>query len=51
MNLAEPVTVAGRGGWGGAQTLMLLTAIVLLGLVLLPSAVSRALASRKDSAS
>ncbi|MET8331201.1 phosphate ABC transporter substrate-binding protein PstS [Streptomyces sp. NPDC005181] len=51
VNLAEPVTVAGRGGWGGAQTLMLLTAIVLLGLVLLPSAMSRALASRKDSAS
>ncbi|WP_406432878.1 phosphate ABC transporter substrate-binding protein PstS [Streptomyces sp. NBC_01589] len=51
VNLAEPVTVAGRGGWGGAQTLMLLTAIVLLGLVLLPSAMSRALASRKESAS
>ncbi|MFF2526663.1 substrate-binding domain-containing protein [Streptomyces liangshanensis] len=51
VNLAEPVTVAGRGGWGGAQTLMLLTALVLLGLVLLPSVISRTLASRKGPAS
>ncbi|MGW5058922.1 phosphate ABC transporter substrate-binding protein PstS [Streptomyces sp. NPDC004096] len=44
--LAQPVSVAGRHGWTGTQTLMLLAAFLLLGLVLLPSVVSRAIASR-----
>ncbi|MGW4048164.1 phosphate ABC transporter substrate-binding protein PstS [Streptomyces sp. NPDC004721] len=44
--LAQPVTVAGRHGWTGTQTLMLITALLLLGLVLLPSVVSRAIAAR-----
>jgi phosphate transport system substrate-binding protein len=44
--LAQPVTVAGSSGWGGAQTLMLLAGIAVLALVLLPSFVSRLLARR-----
>ncbi|NEC90879.1 substrate-binding domain-containing protein [Streptomyces sp. SID12501] len=44
--LAQPVAVAGRGGWTGTQTLMLLAALLILGLVLLPSAVARALGAR-----
>jgi hypothetical protein len=44
--LAQPVTVAGSSGWGGAQTLMLLAGIAILALVLLPSFVSRLLARR-----
>jgi phosphate transport system substrate-binding protein len=45
--LAEPVTVAGRTGWSGTQTLMLLAVVTVLGLVLLPSTASRLL-GRKD---
>jgi phosphate ABC transporter phosphate-binding protein len=44
--LAQPVAVAGRHGWTSTQTLMLLAVGLLLGLVLLPSVVSRAIASR-----
>ncbi|MFJ3822701.1 phosphate ABC transporter substrate-binding protein PstS [Streptomyces nodosus] len=44
--LAQPVAVAGRHGWTGAQTLMLISALLLLGLVLLPSVVSRAITAR-----
>ncbi|MEV7232488.1 phosphate ABC transporter substrate-binding protein PstS [Streptomyces sp. NPDC051020] len=44
--LAQPVTVAAGSGWGGAQTLMLLAVVTLLGLVLLPAAVSQALRRR-----
>lgn len=49
--LAQPVTVAGQDGWGGAQTLMLLTVISVLGLLLLPSVVSRLLRTHKNSSS
>ncbi|MFE7842468.1 phosphate ABC transporter substrate-binding protein PstS [Streptomyces sp. NPDC057474] len=45
--LAQPVAVAGRHGWTSAQTLMLLAAALILGLVLLPSVVSRAIAGRR----
>jgi phosphate transport system substrate-binding protein len=44
--LAQPVAVAGHSGWTSAQTLMLLAAFLVLGLVLLPSVVSRAITSR-----
>ncbi|WP_405821146.1 substrate-binding domain-containing protein [Streptomyces sp. NBC_01390] len=44
--LAQPVAVAGRGGWTSTQTLMLLAVLLILGLVLLPSAVARALGAR-----
>ncbi|MGW1715820.1 phosphate ABC transporter substrate-binding protein PstS [Streptomyces sp. NPDC002156] len=47
--LAQPVAVAGRGGWTGTQTLMLLAALLILGLVLLPSAVARALGANRDT--
>ncbi|MEU3521017.1 phosphate ABC transporter substrate-binding protein PstS [Streptomyces sp. NPDC006654] len=39
--LAQPVAVATGHGWTGTQTLMLLAAILVLGLLLLPSLVSR----------
>ncbi|MFD9005344.1 phosphate ABC transporter substrate-binding protein PstS [Streptomyces sp. NPDC059582] len=39
--LAQPVTVAAEHGWTSTQTLMLLAAFLVLGLVLLPSLVSR----------
>lgn len=39
--LAQPVAVATEHGWTSTQTLMLLAALLLLGLVLLPSVVSR----------
>ncbi|MFF4363143.1 phosphate ABC transporter substrate-binding protein PstS [Streptomyces sp. NPDC001604] len=39
--LAQPVAVAGRSGWTSTQTLMVLAAFLVLGLVLLPSVVSR----------
>ncbi|WP_328671070.1 phosphate ABC transporter substrate-binding protein PstS [Streptomyces sp. NBC_00328] len=44
--LAQPVSVAGSQGWTGTQTLMLIAAFLVLGLVLLPSVVSRAIAGR-----
>ncbi|MEU6220421.1 substrate-binding domain-containing protein [Streptomyces sp. NPDC047022] len=50
--LAHPVAVAGNSGWTTTQTLMLLAAFLVLGLVLLPSLVSRAITSRiSDDAS
>ncbi|MFI6435220.1 phosphate ABC transporter substrate-binding protein PstS [Streptomyces sp. NPDC050759] len=47
--LAQPVAVAGRTGWTGTQTLMLLAAFLVLGLILLPSLVSRLLSDRRSS--
>ncbi|MFC7262607.1 substrate-binding domain-containing protein [Streptomyces lutosisoli] len=47
--LAQPVAVAGSSGWTSTQTLMLLAAFMVLGLVLLPAAVSRAIAGRAGS--
>ncbi|MGW3916162.1 substrate-binding domain-containing protein [Streptomyces sp. NPDC005070] len=50
--LAQPVSVSGSQGWSSTQTLMLIAAFLVLGLVLLPSVVSRAIAGRgagKDS--
>lgn len=44
--LAQPVSVSGSQGWTGTQTLMLIAAFLVLGLVLLPSVVSRAIAGR-----
>ncbi|MGW3666857.1 phosphate ABC transporter substrate-binding protein PstS [Streptomyces sp. NPDC005141] len=44
--LAQPVSVAGSQGWTGTQTLMLIAAFLVLGLVLLPSVVSRVIAGR-----
>ncbi|MFC4506877.1 MULTISPECIES: phosphate ABC transporter substrate-binding protein PstS [Streptomyces] len=41
--LAQPVAVAGRTGWTGTQTLMLLAAFLVLALIMLPSIVSRLL--------
>lgn len=39
--LAQPVAVATAHGWTATQTLMLLAAVLVLGLLLLPSLVSR----------
>ncbi|MFB7332379.1 phosphate ABC transporter substrate-binding protein PstS [Streptomyces adustus] len=39
--LAQPITVAAQHGWTGTQTLMVLAALLVLGLVLLPSLMSR----------
>ncbi|MGW0212424.1 phosphate ABC transporter substrate-binding protein PstS, partial [Streptomyces sp. NPDC003233] len=39
--LAQPVALAAGHGWTATQTLMLLAVILLLGLLLLPSLVSR----------
>jgi phosphate ABC transporter phosphate-binding protein len=44
--LAQPVAVAGHSGWTTTQTLMLLAVALVLGLLLLPSLVSRAMAGR-----
>ncbi|MFI0965404.1 phosphate ABC transporter substrate-binding protein PstS [Streptomyces sp. NPDC021080] len=44
--LAQPVSVAGSQGWTSTQTLMLIAAFLVLGLVLLPSLVSRAITGR-----
>ncbi|MFF3408527.1 phosphate ABC transporter substrate-binding protein PstS [Streptomyces sp. NPDC002742] len=46
ISLAQPVSVAGTQGWTSTQTLMLIAAFLVLGLVLLPSVVSRAIAGR-----
>ncbi|MFF7195406.1 phosphate ABC transporter substrate-binding protein PstS [Streptomyces sp. NPDC008079] len=48
--LAQPVAVGGHNGWGGTQTLMLLAALLVVGLVLAPAATSRALNGRKAPA-
>ncbi len=47
--LAQPVAVAGRSGWTGTQTLMVLAALLILGLVLLPSTVARMLGARSSN--
>ncbi|MEU6092615.1 phosphate ABC transporter substrate-binding protein PstS [Streptomyces sp. NPDC047085] len=44
--LAQPVAVAAGHGWTGTQTLMLLAAFLVLGLLLLPSVVSRLVGAR-----
>ncbi|MFE1884934.1 phosphate ABC transporter substrate-binding protein PstS [Streptomyces diastatochromogenes] len=44
--LAQPVAVAAGHGWTATQTLMLLAAFLVLGLVLLPSVVSRLVGAR-----
>ncbi|GIH20384.1 phosphate ABC transporter substrate-binding protein PstS [Rugosimonospora africana] len=43
-----PVALAARRGWSGEQTLMLLAAAVVLGLVLAPGAVSLLLGGRRS---
>ncbi|SOD84626.1 phosphate ABC transporter substrate-binding protein PstS [Streptomyces sp. Ag109_G2-15] len=44
--LAQPVAIAAGHGWTATQTLMLLAAFLVLGLVLLPSVVSRLVGAR-----
>ncbi|MFF3450356.1 phosphate ABC transporter substrate-binding protein PstS [Streptomyces sp. NPDC002667] len=44
--LAQPVAVSGSQGWTTTQTLMLIAAFLVLGLVLLPSVVSRVIIGR-----
>ncbi|MGW0882078.1 phosphate ABC transporter substrate-binding protein PstS [Streptomyces sp. NPDC002671] len=44
--LAQPVAVAAGHGWTSTQTLMLLAVVLVLGLLLLPSTVSRLVGSR-----
>ncbi|MFG2959812.1 phosphate ABC transporter substrate-binding protein PstS [Streptomyces sp. NPDC048291] len=44
--LAQPVAVATGHGWTGTQTLMLLAAVLVFGLLLLPSMVSRLVGSK-----
>ncbi|MER5518788.1 phosphate ABC transporter substrate-binding protein PstS [Streptomyces sp. NPDC002763] len=44
--LAQPVAVATGHGWTATQTLMLLAALLVFGLLLLPSVVSRLVGSR-----
>ncbi|MFI8240553.1 phosphate ABC transporter substrate-binding protein PstS [Streptomyces sp. NPDC085866] len=46
--LAQPVAVAAGHGWTATQTLMLLAAFLVLGLVLLPSVVSRLAGARSQ---
>ncbi|MFD8818740.1 hypothetical protein ACFV23_46470, partial [Streptomyces sp. NPDC059627] len=46
--LAQPVAVATAHGWTGTQTLMLLAAVLVFGLLLLPSLVSRLVGSRAE---
>ncbi|MEU8943789.1 phosphate ABC transporter substrate-binding protein PstS [Streptomyces sp. NPDC048489] len=48
--LAQPIAVAGHSGWTGTQTLMLLAVALVLGLLLLPSLVARAMAGRGGAA-
>ncbi|MFJ3309016.1 phosphate ABC transporter substrate-binding protein PstS [Streptomyces sp. NPDC086549] len=47
--LAQPVAVAADHGWTSTQTLMLLAAFLVLGLLLLPSVVSRLVAATRDN--
>ncbi|MEU6140214.1 phosphate ABC transporter substrate-binding protein PstS [Streptomyces sp. NPDC047081] len=49
--LAQPVAVAGRSGWTSTQTLMVLAAFLILGLILLPSIVSRLIGRASDGSS
>ncbi|MEU9455969.1 phosphate ABC transporter substrate-binding protein PstS [Streptomyces sp. NPDC048277] len=46
--LAQPVAVATAHGWTGTQTLMLLAALLIFGLLLLPSLVSRLVGSKSN---
>ncbi|MGW2956903.1 phosphate ABC transporter substrate-binding protein PstS [Streptomyces sp. NPDC001220] len=46
--LAQPVAVATAHGWTATQTLMLLAAVLVFGLLLLPSLVSRLVGSKAD---
>ncbi|WP_089099673.1 substrate-binding domain-containing protein [Streptomyces hyaluromycini] len=46
--LAQPVAVATGHGWTGTQTLMLLAAVLVFGLLLLPSLVSRLVGTKAD---
>ncbi|MFJ4921461.1 phosphate ABC transporter substrate-binding protein PstS [Streptomyces sp. NPDC088725] len=46
--LGQPVAVGGQDGWGGPQTLMLLAAVTVLGLIFAPAAASRALTRLKE---
>ncbi|WP_217554767.1 substrate-binding domain-containing protein [Streptomyces sp. GbtcB6] len=46
--LAQPVAVATAHGWTGTQTLMLLAAVLVFGLLLLPSLVSRLVGNKGD---
>ncbi|MFF4549760.1 phosphate ABC transporter substrate-binding protein PstS [Streptomyces sp. NPDC001406] len=47
--LAQPVAVSAEHGWTSTQTLMLLAAFLVLGLLLLPSVVSRLVAGARDN--
>ncbi|MFD3588951.1 phosphate ABC transporter substrate-binding protein PstS [Streptomyces sp. NPDC058683] len=49
--LAQPVAVATAHGWTGTQTLMLLAAVLVFGLLLLPSLVSRLVGSKSNGRS
>ncbi|MCI3274859.1 phosphate ABC transporter substrate-binding protein PstS [Streptomyces cylindrosporus] len=49
--LAQPVAVAGRSGWTSTQTLMVLAAFLVLGLILLPSIVSRLIGRASERSS
>ncbi|MBK3578390.1 phosphate ABC transporter substrate-binding protein PstS [Streptomyces sp. MBT65] len=46
--LAQPVAVSAEHGWTTTQTLMLLAALLILGLLLLPSIASRLITARAD---
>ncbi|MFD4605630.1 phosphate ABC transporter substrate-binding protein PstS [Streptomyces sp. NPDC058464] len=46
--LAQPVAVATAHGWTGTQTLMLLAAVLVFGLLLLPSLVSRLVGTKAN---
>ncbi|MER7840854.1 phosphate ABC transporter substrate-binding protein PstS [Streptomyces sp. NPDC096040] len=49
--LAQPVAVATAHGWTGTQTLMVLAALLVFGLLLLPSVVSRLVGSKSNGRS
>ncbi|MFJ9345464.1 phosphate ABC transporter substrate-binding protein PstS [Streptomyces sp. NPDC101237] len=49
--LAQPVAVATGHGWTATQTLMLLAAVLVFGLLLLPSLVSRLVGTRSNGSS
>ena len=51
ISLAQPVAVAGHSGWTTTQTLMVLAAFLVLGLVLLPTLVSRLIGRASDGGS
>ncbi|MFJ9244526.1 substrate-binding domain-containing protein [Streptomyces sp. NPDC101776] len=46
--LAQPVAVSAKHGWTTTQTLMLLAAVLILGLLLLPSIASRLITARTN---